>query len=370
MALPQQLKTARMTDATAGNTIDNEVGNLEQAIADILGAPVNTNITAKLFDIVAAGLRKIILRDLAGDPVAIGELARNGAVLKFHDGVAVRTFLTDLHEAATDPHTGYQKESEKSAANGYASLGAGVLVPIAELASGTPTGSKFIRDDGTLQVPSSTPPAASVGTTELKTATGSATGSASTDIAMNDYSFAPNVHATGVGANTFAVRAQTTLSTGTVGRFRMEEVGSGESFTVRWRYVTASRPGEIVILRKISTGEIVAVWKSQIDDPQRSPLSGNGSVDIEKIEITKFPDRLFSDRVHADKILKDLNAGALSLGTTIFRGGIVKAIIPAGVRVGKTVGTETIKASMNPLIVEAIRRGRVIFRGASLGELK
>jgi len=57
------------------------------------------------------------------------------------------------HEGAADPHTGYQKESEKGAASGYAGLGAGGLVPIAQLASGSPDGTKFIRDDGTLVAP-------------------------------------------------------------------------------------------------------------------------------------------------------------------------------------------------------------------------
>lgn len=40
--------------------------------------------------------------------------------------------------------------NSKGVANGYASLGAGALVPIAQLASGTPDGTKFVRDDGTL----------------------------------------------------------------------------------------------------------------------------------------------------------------------------------------------------------------------------
>ena len=45
MALPQQLKTARLSNATAVSSIDNVIGELEQAVADILGVPVNTDIT-------------------------------------------------------------------------------------------------------------------------------------------------------------------------------------------------------------------------------------------------------------------------------------------------------------------------------------
>ncbi len=57
------------------------------------------------------------------------------------------------HIAASAPHTGHEVAANKGAANGYAALGAGGRVPIAQLASGTPDGTKFIRDDGTLQVP-------------------------------------------------------------------------------------------------------------------------------------------------------------------------------------------------------------------------
>jgi hypothetical protein len=37
------------------------------------------------------------------------------------------------HEAAVDPHTGYQKESEKGAVNGYASLDVGGTIPDAQI---------------------------------------------------------------------------------------------------------------------------------------------------------------------------------------------------------------------------------------------
>lgn len=71
------------------------------------------------------------------------------------------------HEAAADPHTGYQKESEKAAANGYASLDSGTLVPAAQLpalvgdsgsggtkgaapapAAGDAAAAKFLKADG------------------------------------------------------------------------------------------------------------------------------------------------------------------------------------------------------------------------------
>ena len=52
------------------------------------------------------------------------------------------------HEAAADPHTGYQKESEKGVANGYASLAGAATVPVAQLGTGTPSTSTFLRGDG------------------------------------------------------------------------------------------------------------------------------------------------------------------------------------------------------------------------------
>lgn len=76
-----------------------------------------------------------------------------------HAGVeAAAADALATHVAASDSHTGYQKESEKAQANGYASLGAGALVPIAQLASGTPDGTKFVRDDGTLVTPTAAIP--------------------------------------------------------------------------------------------------------------------------------------------------------------------------------------------------------------------
>lgn len=51
------------------------------------------------------------------------------------------------HAATADPHAGYQKESEKGVAGGYAGLDAGAKVPTAQLGSGTASSSTFLRGD-------------------------------------------------------------------------------------------------------------------------------------------------------------------------------------------------------------------------------
>lgn len=53
-----------------------------------------------------------------------------------HPGYALDSDLA-AHEAAADPHTGYQRESEKAAALGYASLDSSTLVPIAQIPTGS-----------------------------------------------------------------------------------------------------------------------------------------------------------------------------------------------------------------------------------------
>jgi hypothetical protein len=52
------------------------------------------------------------------------------------------------HVAAADPHTGYQLESEKGQANGYASLGSGGLIPTAQLATGAADAGTVPTADG------------------------------------------------------------------------------------------------------------------------------------------------------------------------------------------------------------------------------
>lgn len=54
------------------------------------------------------------------------------------------------HEAAGDPHTGYQRESEKAQAGGYASLDGSTKVPIAQLPTGTSSTTVCAGDDSRL----------------------------------------------------------------------------------------------------------------------------------------------------------------------------------------------------------------------------
>lgn len=54
-----------------------------------------------------------------------------------HDASYEALGAVATHAAAADPHTGYQRESEKGQANGYASLGAGATVPTAQLPAAT-----------------------------------------------------------------------------------------------------------------------------------------------------------------------------------------------------------------------------------------
>jgi len=72
MALPTQLKAARMTNDTLGVDIDNKVAEIEQALCDIFGFTIDTNVTESPFNCDNSGrITKALLRLKAAGPLGI-----------------------------------------------------------------------------------------------------------------------------------------------------------------------------------------------------------------------------------------------------------------------------------------------------------
>jgi len=63
------------------------------------------------------------------------------------------TLADDQHVIDSEVLAVAEDKTKKGAASGYAELDSTTKVPIAQMASGTPDGTKFIRDDRTLAVP-------------------------------------------------------------------------------------------------------------------------------------------------------------------------------------------------------------------------
>lgn len=114
----------------------------------------------------------IVLADMAGamsDPVA---------------GTAgLRTLGTGAQQAAAGNDsriTGAEQTTNKGAASGYAPLNSSSRVPVANLGSGTPDGTKFLRDDGAFVAPTATL------TTTVATKTTTYTSTTSDDVLLAD----------------------------------------------------------------------------------------------------------------------------------------------------------------------------------------
>jgi hypothetical protein len=154
---------------------------------------------------------------LAALPVFRGGKMSTGALPPHshdYDPTGTAAAAVAAHEGAADPHTQYQRESEKGSANGYASLGADTKVPTAELGGAGADSTKFLRGDQSWQAP----PGASLtvkeedgapsvaGVTEIKVTNGTVTdngggsvsldfGSAATDGAAIHDNVASEIHA-------------------------------------------------------------------------------------------------------------------------------------------------------------------------------
>lgn len=107
----------------------NDHVNDSTAVHGVTGSVVGTGGAQTLTDktLTAPVLTAPVIADFTSAGHDHGDADDGGTISH-----AVLTGLT-----TGDPHTQYQKESEKSAADGYASLGGDVKVPIAELPTGT-----------------------------------------------------------------------------------------------------------------------------------------------------------------------------------------------------------------------------------------
>ncbi len=186
MALPKQLKSARMSGSTLGKDIPANIGALETAICDILGFTIDVNVTESPEGADNAGrITKALLRQKAAAPVGWRFLDSTGGkeFRLVNDGTYVSIDRNDGTEAspswvnlwkmaistgvvtysaipvgpASNPTTdnqlsrkayvdtkqgalGYTPENlaNKGVASGYASLGADGLVPSSQLPASTP----------------------------------------------------------------------------------------------------------------------------------------------------------------------------------------------------------------------------------------
>jgi hypothetical protein len=67
---------------------------LTQAIVDAFGIPAATAVANAILNVTATGLKNVVFQDAATDPVAAGQLQRNGTLMKWHNGSGVVTFAT------------------------------------------------------------------------------------------------------------------------------------------------------------------------------------------------------------------------------------------------------------------------------------
>ncbi len=120
-ALPNKMMAARMTGATLASTIPTQVGNLETAITDILGIPIDTNIAAAGFTWGAAGLTGIELghaTDTTIARVSAGVVSVEGINIAMQGGSKNESgnYTADLGpsgSATRDHDTVYQNTSGK-----------------------------------------------------------------------------------------------------------------------------------------------------------------------------------------------------------------------------------------------------------------
>lgn len=154
-----------------GNTSGANTG--DQTLVG-LGGIAHSLATAVNDFLVASGAGVFVKKTLAEVKTILdwaADIATHAALATGIHGVGASTVESttgsqakvDAHAGAADPHTGYQKESEKGAASGYAPLDAASKVPTVNLGGAGASGSNYLRGDQTWATP------AGGGITTLKT---------------------------------------------------------------------------------------------------------------------------------------------------------------------------------------------------------
>ena len=162
-----------------------------------------------------------------------------------HAGTYEPAGTVSTHAAAADPHTGYQRESERAAANGYASLDANTRVPTAQLGTGSADATTFLRGDGSWQVPAGGsadgPSFGRISTVDYTNATvtpSNITGLSFALDAASNYAFGCELFNAAAAATT-GVRPGLTYS-GTSAALRMTCLTPSSATAFAWFNVTAS----------------------------------------------------------------------------------------------------------------------------------
>lgn len=140
-----EMVTATAAVATDVAEIEVDLGEMNTATAAVVAdvAEIETDLGELASDIATEATARATA--VSGEATARAA-ADTTLTTSISTEVTDRAAADTAHAGASDPHTGYQKESEKDAANGYAGLDAGSKVLLAKLPTGTSSSTVALGD--------------------------------------------------------------------------------------------------------------------------------------------------------------------------------------------------------------------------------